>query len=598
MTTANETSAVTANGSGSFSPTCLTNAQWALASEPVLKAISSVPDLSLRQQGLYASRLCAFLAASSWDRMSVPDLAGLLTVEGVSEAVSADRLPQLSPRSLARFRTDLRRIGRGIGSVPAVAHSHGPHSSRPGQSFWLAARTVPVPFVVLAAAYASGGLRCHATMWAGFGQEMAAGGDFGGLSHGWINETGSSPAVRVGLSDAASSVVCAVRTVRAANDCDPQAVTVMATKKSTPGKAVLASSPTGRARAARAKLKANQSQPECPAVTEASLPVLDVDVEATIAAYRPAHFSAEQWSRIAPTVRLALRAYAPTSSRWVHDQAGSVTGFVVWVDQINRATASGPLTADRLLESGLVDRYLSEALAGRPAASRATARSVLRRVVRNLLGTPRESIEYSPVQAPYTPAECAAFVRLARNQPTDDLRRALSAVVALGLGAGLDGPDQRAVTPEDVTDVELGDGTVGLLVRVRGQRPRTVVVRADYEPLLREAIDAHNASHRGDKTPIYGLLKSRRNVTSVVTSRAVTATGVGVDINAARLRSTWLLACMNAPVPLNVLLSAAGLKSARTLTDLLAYCPPVDPAQAAAVLHALESHTTGGGGSW
>jgi len=324
-------------------------------------------------------------------------------------------------------------------------------------------------------------------------------------------------------------------------------------------------------------------------VAEESLPALNADIEATIAAYRPGHFTAEQWTRIASTVRLAIRACAPTSSRWVHKQAGSVAGFVLWVDQLNRATADAPVAASMLLEPGLVDRYLDEAMADRPAASRATARSVLRRVVRNLSGAPRERIEYAPVQAPYTPAECAAFVRLARNQPTKDLRRALSAMVALGLGAGLDGGDQREVTPADIVEIDLGDGTTGLLVHVRGPRPRTVIVRAAYEPLLREAIDAHNESRRGKHTPIYGLSKSRRNVTSTVTSKSVTATGTGVDINAARLRATWLLACMNAPVPLNALLSAAGLKSARTLTDVLAYCPPADAADLQTVRATLDA---------
>ena len=60
-----------------------------------------------------------------------------------------------------------------------------------------------------------------------------------------------------------------------------------------------------------------------------------------------------------------------------------------------------------------------------------------------------------------------------------------------------------------------------------------------------------------------------------------------MDISTARLRSTWLLACMCAPIPLNVLLSTAGLRSARTLADLLPYCPAPSDADVQHILAAI-----------
>ena len=78
------------------------------------------------------------------------------------------------------------------------------------------------------------------------------------------------------------------------------------------------------------------------------------------------------------------------------------------------------------------------ATADSPASTRATARAVLTRVVhRRRPDTALERIVYTPIQAPYTPSECAAFVHLARKRPTKDHRRALSALVALGRRAGL-----------------------------------------------------------------------------------------------------------------------------------------------------------------
>ncbi len=196
-------------------------------------------------------------------------------------------------------------------------------------------------------------------------------------------------------------------------------------------------------------------------------------------------------------------------------------------------------------------------------------------------------ISYQPVQPPYTPFECASLVRLARNQPTATLRRELSAIVALGLGAGLSSAEQRGVTRESVVEGELGS-TTALFVKVGGAIPRTVVVRATYERLLREVLDLHQKAGRKPTDPLYGLSKTRHNVTGPVTQRAKTALTTGVDVDPARLRSTWLVAAMSAPVPLGALLRASGLRSARTLVDLLAYCPSPDEAAVAAILRPYE----------
>jgi len=51
---------------------------------------------------------------------------------------------------------------------------------------------------------------------------------------------------------------------------------------------------------------------------------------------------------------------------------------------------------------------------------------------------------------------------------------------------------------------------------------------------------------------------------------------------------------MNSSVPLTVLLSAAGLKSARSLTDLLTYCPTVNETAAKTALRAITPAPVGG----
>lgn len=189
-------------------------------------------------------------------------------------------------------------------------------------------------------------------------------------------------------------------------------------------------------------------------------------------------------------------------------------------------------------------------------------------------------------------------MRLARNQPTLDGRRALSLLVGLGLGAGLDGRDLRHLTRDSFTDLEIGEPAPALTVTVGGtERPRTVVVARAYEPLVREALALHDQARRGRTAPLLGRKADHRNVTTPAVAAAVTAqAGVAVQVEVNRLRATWLVACMSANVPLAALLAAAGLRSARTLTDLLAHCPAPDPAQVNAALAHLTTATADDGG--
>ena len=275
-------------------------------------------------------------------------------------------------------------------------------------------------------------------------------------------------------------------------------------------------------------------------------------------------------------------------------------GLVEWATiRPGRADPVAPLVLEELLEVGLVDAYDAHlAAAGVPDGSRATRRSVLRRALRSLDATGRPApIAYQPVASPYSPAECAAFVRLARHQPSPARRRELSFVVGLGLGAGLDGRDLRHIARDGFSDVDLGETSPGLSVTVAGgDRPRSVVVRRAYEPLVREALASHDAARRGRTAPVLGRSQARRNITTPVMTHAVTARAaetVAIEVN--RLRATWLVAAMCAPVPLGTLLAAAGLRSARSLCDLLAHCPTPGPAVVAAALAHLDHAGRGQG---
>ena len=119
--------------------------------------------------------------------------------------------------------------------------------------------------------------------------------------------------------------------------------------------------------------------------------------------------------------------------------------------------------------------------------------------------------------------------------------------------------------------------------RMNPRRPRNVPVRADYAPLVERALQLHAEVGKGPHDLVVGRVADRVTVTRASTRTARTATN-DVVVNLTRLRNTWLVSQMCAPLPLADLLRASGLAGSRTLADLLLYCPPTDPATITATL--------------
>ena len=161
-------------------------------------------------------------------------------------------------------------------------------------------------------------------------------------------------------------------------------------------------------------------------------------------------------------------------------------------------------------------------------------------------------------KAPYAPAEIAAYLALADAQPTLARKMRLSGLIALGAGAGLMGADLRAVRGSDVVR-----RSGGVVVQVKGSRPRVVPVLARYhERLVASARFARGEFVTG------GFSASRRNVTSgLVASLAGGADLPTLDVG--RLRATWLREVAGA-IGLKAFLDAAGIVCSQRLGDLVA----------------------------
>jgi integrase len=198
---------------------------------------------------------------------------------------------------------------------------------------------------------------------------------------------------------------------------------------------------------------------------------------------------------------------------------------------------------------------------------RTNLRFIARRVVPQLLPAdvplPREH-----AKAPYSAAEINGYLALADAQPALSRRMRAAGLVCLGAGAGLIRADLRAVRG---TDVICRSG--GVIVTVRGARPRAVPVLAGYHERLLAA-----ARFAGTGLVCGGADPGRRNITTPLTRSLSGGTGLP-RLDTSRLRATWLRDCAEL-LGLATFMHAAGITCSQRLGDLLAGLEPAGEAEA------------------
>ena len=229
-----------------------------------------------------------------------------------------------------------------------------------------------------------------------------------------------------------------------------------------------------------------------------------------------------------------------------------------------------------LLHPPVIERFAVGAPGLSPVARR-SARTNLRFLARRVVPAvapadaplPRER-----AKAPYSAAEIAGFLALADAQPAVSRRMRAAGLVCLGAGAGLAGADLRAARG---TDVICRSG--GVLIEVRGSRPRAVPVLARYHGrLLAAAAFAGTGLVTGGRDP------ARRNVTTPLTRSLSGGTGLP-RLEVSRLRSTWLADCARL-LGLATFMHAAGITCSQRLGDLLASLEPAREQDAVRLLGA------------
>jgi hypothetical protein len=297
------------------------------------------------------------------------------------------------------------------------------------------------------------------------------------------------------------------------------------------------------------------------ALKEAPISPLPARLQKAMDKFVPHSLSGDEWVLIRPVVVAMMSRSKIRGEATFPQHLSDVTLFVAWAHRQDKA-----LEVNVLLDHELIEEWVRTSLAHLDDATRSTRRSRLRALASHINPGPTAPAAPTPiartaVKPPYNERELAAIIRLAQTQPTPRLRRQLCAMVGLGLGAGLDSADLRALTVSHIED----HGPEGIWIQVPGPRPRSLAVRRQYEDLVRIGLKG-----LGRKSLVLGKEVARKNITGTVVDRS-SSLGNAPHIEQSRLRSTWLVELMNAPIPLSMIMRSAGLVTARSLSDLLPY---------------------------
>lgn len=291
---------------------------------------------------------------------------------------------------------------------------------------------------------------------------------------------------------------------------------------------------------------------------------IPTDITEWWASYRP-KLPRETWLVIRSDVwEVFVRTEHRTLEFWKR-RASQVSAYLGWRHETGRSTRVADAMTFRE-----IDVYMTRGYTGAKSSAN-SVRSRLRKLAEHVnpseQNIPGPVYAHPAVKGPYTLEEQARISRAVLRYRPGTSRTKLCFIVGLGLGAGVDAADFRHLCGIHICDL----GEVGIRVDIPGTKPRTVWVRAEYEHIVREGL-AELTDRR--KRLIGGKSKDRNSVGRIIESARFHGSVPAID--AGRLRSTWITWTLQQNLPLPVIMRAAGLKSARTLAELVEYLPETE----------------------
>ena len=285
----------------------------------------------------------------------------------------------------------------------------------------------------------------------------------------------------------------------------------------------------------------------------------DAEVSKWLSSYRPKKVRSEVWDG-------PLAAFVVKEAGRLVVELDTMKRFVRVLSRIGAWCVDNgiPLDVETVLDPDTIERFLLLGAAGEPDSTLSTWRGELRRIGPALTRSapwepPIKGFSRKTLPAPYSEREVRLILRDAAHQSTPLKSRSTLAIVALGLGAGLDGRWNCKIKG---TEVEADEG--GLVVNVPGPLPRTVPIRDCFSETVRSF-----AEEAGDG-PFVGRLTNDLNAPNEITRNAVIDQN-RVLLQSGRLRSTWLVAQLNAGTHIAVVTGAAGMTRIDTLRDLMEF---------------------------
>ncbi|MEN8649720.1 hypothetical protein ABCR94_03625 [Streptomyces sp. 21So2-11] len=298
--------------------------------------------------------------------------------------------------------------------------------------------------------------------------------------------------------------------------------------------------------------------------------------------YRP-KLPGPVWDRIGPDCRRAVAKAKPSTPKTARDWIAALAHAAAYADACGR-----PSRAEHVLAADAIELYLATGCQHLSEASRGNCRGRLHHLRRALLGPDvvtgaPAAYSGSDPSRPYTPAEQAHLYSGARAQPTAELRYGCLTLLALGLGCALDSPEIIPLRAHDVREAPNG----AVAVAVRGRRPRVVLCRTTWAPVLAEAVSW--ASTSGDKVRyLFRPSSFSRNSNTITNFIARTKTSPSAPpLVMGRARATWLVDAVEAHMHLPTLMAAAGLTTLRSIDRVMPYVRNLPAEQAAASLRGL-----------
>jgi integrase len=262
------------------------------------------------------------------------------------------------------------------------------------------------------------------------------------------------------------------------------------------------------------------------------------------------------WVHIGPFVRESVNEAVRLTGRSERDLYAALTPLVLWSWQ----TRGLALERSRIFRRSVVDQFVHLGMENYARGSQATHRAALWRMV-EVLNPDEESRARRPIgrsepTTPYNETEVAALASWAQGQRTEGRRLSASALLALGLGAGLATRELLAVRSDDIVS-----GAAGTLIRVRSDRERTVPLLRSWERMLDTAM--HESMPGG-----WVFRPGRKNTADGQVTDFLTRSRTTLDIRPSRMRSTWLVGHLDDGTSPQELLRISGLKNLAALDKL------------------------------